>query len=852
MVFAKRVEPLEARLRVFCMTDDKEDKTLEYQEHFTEVAKSRDVEVLEGKPQYTEFAGNLVPVTKSGEQLHIQFKAFRENRLPFNVRVKDQHADTVGRALFMREPRVAKGEQPQQPICILNIVLPEQIYAENIEERGELKHFTELSSFYRTGIDRSNLSDIRIVDISNLLGEDWIRLAPELGITEQEVSEIIAENPTSTPRQAQSMLQNYILRKDSNRTVLETSLRSIKRDDIIKKCLRLSSYMEKPRQPAASSSRKGTSLDNGYEETDHMKDSESVEELAAREREELKYSAEEKIVEDSDGEEEEEAVVKRSVAERREQITKRLSIERPIPASTQQKEIVQEVVELKRRSLIEDKKAMHEEEIIMHAPTDNIIKSATIPEPVIKLKSGKKEEVDVSKSDFDKELQDKFKTTIKDVESFEHKVSDEFIATAPPAQRLDEKVQLDSAVTEKPFKEDKDTFAVNTAKTETITAQIPQDSRQHIDVTRKFIEQESYEGPVSSNTERQQPKVQKRETASKIPSRIPHKTADLREHADVTKKFLEQESYEEPVGIAEHQPKVVKRETVSATAQIPHETGDLREHAEVTKKFLEQESYEEPIGIVERQQPKVQKRETASKIPSRIPQHEAGDPREHVDVTRKFIEQESIEGPVSIIEQQQPKVEKRETVTATPTGITKTTTITAQIPLESGDLLEHAEVTRKFLEQEGFEGPMSIIDVHQHQQQQPKVEKHQTLTTITTDTTSSTKNFLDNEVMAHSEPVTTVTKNVVEEQDGPVKTITTTTTTTTSREWTEPIELDADALKAFGDGDHVVRTTVRITKDTLPTDNDDEFYKTIQEKITKKMSQDFTTHKDDIIADGEY
>ncbi|KAJ4434068.1 hypothetical protein ANN_16387 [Periplaneta americana] len=46
VVFAKRVDVLEARLRVFCMTDDKEDKTLEHQEHFTEVAKSRDVELL--------------------------------------------------------------------------------------------------------------------------------------------------------------------------------------------------------------------------------------------------------------------------------------------------------------------------------------------------------------------------------------------------------------------------------------------------------------------------------------------------------------------------------------------------------------------------------------------------------------------------------------------------------------------------------------------------------------------------------------------------------------------------------------------------------------------------------------
>lgn len=37
VVFAKRVADREARLSVFCMTDDKEDKTLEQQEHFTEV-----------------------------------------------------------------------------------------------------------------------------------------------------------------------------------------------------------------------------------------------------------------------------------------------------------------------------------------------------------------------------------------------------------------------------------------------------------------------------------------------------------------------------------------------------------------------------------------------------------------------------------------------------------------------------------------------------------------------------------------------------------------------------------------------------------------------------------------------
>lgn len=45
VVFAKRHEPTEARLRVFCVTDDKVDKTLESQEHFVEIARSRDVEV---------------------------------------------------------------------------------------------------------------------------------------------------------------------------------------------------------------------------------------------------------------------------------------------------------------------------------------------------------------------------------------------------------------------------------------------------------------------------------------------------------------------------------------------------------------------------------------------------------------------------------------------------------------------------------------------------------------------------------------------------------------------------------------------------------------------------------------
>nr|XP_050868053.1 ankyrin-2-like isoform X3 [Vespula vulgaris] len=126
VIYSKRMDTLEATLRILCMTDGKEGMhTLERQEEFLEIVKSRDVEALHGKDLYIEFSGNLIPVTKSGVQLKFTFKAFRQNRLSFHVKVRDPLLDPVARMLFMREPKVAKGEPPQQPICVLNIVLPE-------------------------------------------------------------------------------------------------------------------------------------------------------------------------------------------------------------------------------------------------------------------------------------------------------------------------------------------------------------------------------------------------------------------------------------------------------------------------------------------------------------------------------------------------------------------------------------------------------------------------------------------------------------------------------------------------------------------------------------------------------
>jgi ankyrin len=53
-------------------------------ERFTEIARSREVEVLSANHQFLEFAGNIVPVTKRGDQLTLFFMPFQENRMYLN------------------------------------------------------------------------------------------------------------------------------------------------------------------------------------------------------------------------------------------------------------------------------------------------------------------------------------------------------------------------------------------------------------------------------------------------------------------------------------------------------------------------------------------------------------------------------------------------------------------------------------------------------------------------------------------------------------------------------------------------------------------------------------------------
>ena len=220
MVFAKRIEPLVAKLRVFCMTDDSEEKTLENQESFVEIAKSRNVEVFENKPLYVEFSGNLVPITKSGDQLKIVFRAFRENRLPFTVRVKDQHTDLIGRCMFMREPKMMKGDPPQQPLCSLNVLLPDNIATETCVDT--IRSYRSIWDSYASG-------DFQILEIANLLGVEWPKLAYELGISRSDIENIKNQYPNSSSTQVQVMIKQWMNQTENKYQGIYTVTRDLQR-----------------------------------------------------------------------------------------------------------------------------------------------------------------------------------------------------------------------------------------------------------------------------------------------------------------------------------------------------------------------------------------------------------------------------------------------------------------------------------------------------------------------------------------------------------------------------------------------------------------------------------------------
>uniref|UniRef100_A0A4X2KRM1 Ankyrin-1 n=1 Tax=Vombatus ursinus TaxID=29139 RepID=A0A4X2KRM1_VOMUR len=240
VVFAKMNDAREGRLRCYCMTDDKVDKTLEQHENFTEVARSRDIEVLEGMPLFAELSGNLVPVKKAAQQRSFHFQSFRENRLAIPVKVRDSSREAGGSLSFLR--KAMKYEDSQHILCHLNITMPPCTKGSGaddrrrtltplaLRERYSLLGETTLGSL--SGTDRA---DMKMAIISEHLSLSWAELARELQFGVEDINRIRVENPNSLLEQSSALLNLWVIREGKNAKMenLYTALRNIDRSEIV-------------------------------------------------------------------------------------------------------------------------------------------------------------------------------------------------------------------------------------------------------------------------------------------------------------------------------------------------------------------------------------------------------------------------------------------------------------------------------------------------------------------------------------------------------------------------------------------------------------------------------------------
>ncbi|XP_066092070.1 ankyrin-1 isoform X6 [Saccopteryx bilineata] len=238
VIFAKMNDPREGRLRCYCMTDDKVDKTLEQHENFIEVARSRDIEVLEGTALFAELSGNLVPVKKAAQQRSFQFQSFRENRLAIPVKVRDSSREPGGSLSFLR--KAMKYEDTQHILCHLNITMPPCTKGTGTDDRRRtltplaLRYsmLSESTLGFPSGTDRP---DMKMAIISEHLGLSWAELARELQYSVEDINRIRTENPNSLLEQSAALLNLWVIREGNNAKMenLYAALRNIDRSEIV-------------------------------------------------------------------------------------------------------------------------------------------------------------------------------------------------------------------------------------------------------------------------------------------------------------------------------------------------------------------------------------------------------------------------------------------------------------------------------------------------------------------------------------------------------------------------------------------------------------------------------------------
>ncbi|XP_063304516.1 ankyrin-1 isoform X2 [Pelobates fuscus] len=240
VVFAKMADGREGRLRCYCMTGDKLEKTLEQHENFTEVARSRDIEVLDGTQLFVELSGNLIPLKKATQQRSFIFQAFKENRLALPIKVRDSSREPCGSLSFLR--KAMKYEPSQQVLCHLNVTMPQYTQGPgSLDRRRTLtplalrERYSLLNDSTRGSLSGTERIEMKMAVISEHLGLSWAELARELQFEMDDINKIRVENPNSLLEQSAALLHLWASRQGPSAKLedLYTALRNIDRSEIV-------------------------------------------------------------------------------------------------------------------------------------------------------------------------------------------------------------------------------------------------------------------------------------------------------------------------------------------------------------------------------------------------------------------------------------------------------------------------------------------------------------------------------------------------------------------------------------------------------------------------------------------
>lgn len=168
------------------------------------------------------------------------FYAFKENRLPFSVKVRDPSQEPCGRLSFLKEPKTTKG-LPPTAVCNLNITLPTQKKIEKVDRRQNFvslalrKRYSYLTEPGMSPQSPCERTDIRMAIVADHLGLSWTELARELNFSVDEINQIRVENPNSLTTQSFMLLKKWVIRDGKNATTdaLTNVLTKINRIDIV-------------------------------------------------------------------------------------------------------------------------------------------------------------------------------------------------------------------------------------------------------------------------------------------------------------------------------------------------------------------------------------------------------------------------------------------------------------------------------------------------------------------------------------------------------------------------------------------------------------------------------------------